>query len=158
MSIELTKVPVMTRTQQPDGEWSKEHFHEGPVGGFTFDDGRKSMIYQCGDCGQLCEFSDTYNNHKRTHDPKWVNTGFGWADGEPEWKEVDCDPLEILQRPCSECGGEKYIDVVFNGDDSRKEACEKCNLGGDEPDEDRAYDEMKDAEAEHEAQKEEARD
>ncbi len=90
-----TKVPQMTRTRV-DGKWSKLHFHEGPVGGFTFADGRKSMIYQCGDCGQLCEFGDTYNDHKRTHDPKWVNTAFGWADP-PTWHEVDCKASDILE-------------------------------------------------------------
>ncbi len=96
MTEEKTKVPQMTKTKQDDGTWSEEHFAEGPIGGFTFDDGRQSMIYQCGDCGQLCEFNTVYNAHKRTHNPNYVNTAFGWADP-PVWHELDCKQSDILE-------------------------------------------------------------
>ena len=59
-------------------------------------EGRQSMIYQCDVCGQLCEFSTMYNEHKRTHDPKWENVQYGYADP-PEWKEVDCKESDILE-------------------------------------------------------------
>ena len=74
------QVPI----KQPDGS-----FNDGPIGGFTYPSGKKAMIYQCGDCGQLCQFNTSYNAHKRTHDPKFVNIAFGWADGEPAWQELD---------------------------------------------------------------------
>ena len=74
------KVPI----KQPDGR-----FNDGPIGGFTSPSGEKMMIYQCGDCGALCKFNTGYNAHKRTHDPNHMNTAFGWADGAPEWQELD---------------------------------------------------------------------
>lgn len=48
---------------------------------------------------------------------------------------------------CDSCGGEKFCDYA-EGEDSIRGACETCNPFGDEPDEDRAYDEYKDAQAE----------
>lgn len=48
---------------------------------------------------------------------------------------------------CPECGGDKFIDVA-DGEDSKQIACEVCNPHGDEEDPDRAYDAMKDDEAE----------
>ena len=63
-----------------------------------------------------------------------------------------------LEDVCKECGGEGYVDYILGVDDSRKMACEKCNAGGDEPDPDRAYDEHRDAEADLELAKQEARD
>ncbi len=48
---------------------------------------------------------------------------------------------------CEECGGTGQCDYAF-GEDVRTMACEVCNDGGDEPDADRAYDEMKDRQAE----------
>ena len=48
---------------------------------------------------------------------------------------------------CPECNGEKFCDYA-DGEDSRRGACDVCNPHGDEGDEDRAYDEYKDAQAE----------
>jgi len=78
MSQKLS-VPV----KQPDGS-----FNEGPIGGFTFPSGEKAMIYQCGTCGVLTKFNTGYNKHRReVHGLE--NMAFGWADGAPEWKEIE---------------------------------------------------------------------
>lgn len=71
------------------------YFKDGPIGGFTFKDGHKSMIYQCGDCGRLLEFNTGYNAHKRDKHGAKDNMRFGWADGEPNWKELDIKEEDI---------------------------------------------------------------
>ena len=38
-------VPIMVKSNR-SGKW-KEEFQDGPIGGFTFPDERKAMIYQC---------------------------------------------------------------------------------------------------------------
>lgn len=62
---------------------------DGPIGGFTFKSGEKALIYQCGECGTLLKFNTGYNRHKREAHGAKDNVMFGWADGEPEWKELD---------------------------------------------------------------------
>ena len=66
-------------------------------GGFTFEDGHKSLIYECGECGQLCEYNTTYNKHMKEKHGAKNNVQYGWADGEPEWKELDIKESDILK-------------------------------------------------------------
>lgn len=81
------KVPI----KQPDGS-----FTNGPIGGFTYPTGEKALIYQCGICGELCKFNTGYNKHRRlTHDIQG-GEAFGWADGEPNWQELDIIEEMIL--------------------------------------------------------------
>ncbi len=49
-----------------------------------------------------------------------------------EWQGI----TELVDPVCKECDGERYCDYGY-GEDVRTEPCEACNLGGDEPDEDR---------------------
>jgi hypothetical protein len=94
------KLPVMTRISQSfhnneKGEnvdftgkpnqkpIMRDVMQDGIIGGYTFKDGSKALIYQCGECGQLCEFNTTYNKHrKEKHGLEGMM--FGWADGMPE--------------------------------------------------------------------------
>ena len=68
---------------------------DGIIGGFTFADGHKSKIYQCGECGILLEYNTTYNKHKKEAHGAKDSVEFGWADGEPDWKELNIDEKEI---------------------------------------------------------------
>lgn len=64
------QVPVMTKALQDDKSW-KEQLEHGPIGGFTFKNGEKALIYQCGKCGQLCKFNTGLNAHmKKAHGQK----------------------------------------------------------------------------------------
>lgn len=45
---------------------------------------------------------------------------------------------------CEECEGTGFVDYLISVDDTRKMACELCNDGGDEPDEDEQYERFKD--------------
>lgn len=72
-------------------------FQDGPVGGKTFSDGKKSMIYQCGECGVYLEFNTIYNKHKKEKHGVKDSVQFGWADGEPEWQELDIPEEEIIR-------------------------------------------------------------
>lgn len=82
------KVPVMTKILQDDKSW-KEQLEHGPIGGFTFKNGKKALIYQCGKCGQLCKFNTGLNKHsKKAHGQK-DNEAWGWAEGPPVWEELD---------------------------------------------------------------------
>lgn len=45
---------------------------------------------------------------------------------------------------CPECDGEKFVDYIFNGDDSRIEGCQVCNEEGDNGYDDDAYDRWRD--------------
>jgi len=69
-------------------------FRNGPVGGFTFADGHKSMIYQCGVCGQLSEFETGYNKHQREKHGAKENVAFGFAEPQ-NWQELDIEEDEI---------------------------------------------------------------
>jgi len=89
---EKLKVPVMVKSNR-NGEF-KEEFKDGPIGGFTFADGRKSMIYQCGTCGQLTEFSTGYNKHNKEKHRVNENIAFGFAE-EQDWKELDIKEEDI---------------------------------------------------------------
>ena len=44
--------------------------------------------------------------------------------------------IDVEDLICAECGGEKFCDYGY-GEDVRTEACEICNMGADEPDDDR---------------------
>ena len=79
-------VPVMVKSNS-SGKW-KEEFKDGPIGGFTFSDGHKSMIYQCGKCGQLTEFNTGYNKHNREKHGATKNMAFGFAE-EQNWQELN---------------------------------------------------------------------
>ncbi len=86
MSTEKLSVPIMVESNR-SGEMKKE-FKDGPIGGFTFPDGRKSMIYQCGKCGTLSEFSKGYNKHNKEKHGGTENIMFGFAE-EQHWQELD---------------------------------------------------------------------
>ncbi len=96
MSQQKLKVPVIVKTQATTfekdgsplvGKWI-EKFKDGPIGGFTFPDGKKSMIYQCGKCGNLTEFNTGYNKHNRKKHGAVDNVAFGFAE-EQNWQELD---------------------------------------------------------------------
>jgi hypothetical protein len=70
-------------------------FQNGPIGGFTFKDGHQSLIYQCGECGAYLEFNTGYNKHKKEKHGVKDNVRFGWADGEPDWQELDIKEEDI---------------------------------------------------------------
>lgn len=74
------KAPV----KQPDGS-----FNDGPIGGFTYSTGEKALIYQCGICGTLCKFNTGYNKHRREAHKIMGGESFGWADGPPDWQELE---------------------------------------------------------------------
>jgi hypothetical protein len=91
------KLPVMTRISQTfhnneKGESvdftgkpnqkpiMRDVLQDGIIGGYTFSDGSKSLIYQCGICGNLLEFGQTWNDHHREHDSSWVGMMFGSAE------------------------------------------------------------------------------
>lgn len=81
------QVPVMCQVRQPDNSW-KEEFQNGPIGGFTYPSGEKALIYQCGNCGELCKHNTNFNDHReRKHGEERCQ--FGWADGPPDWQELD---------------------------------------------------------------------
>ena len=76
------------------------------------------------------------------------------------WHEIikAIDPvIDVEHIPCDECGGERYCEYG-RGEDVRTEPCEKCNLGGDEPDGDEEYERQRDAEAEAHFEKKGDRD
>jgi len=89
---EKLSVPVMVKSNR-NGEM-KEEFKDGPIGGFTFADGHKSMIYQCGTCGQLTEFSKGYNKHNKEKHGVDENIVFGFAE-EQHWQELDIKEEDI---------------------------------------------------------------
>lgn len=82
------KLPIMTkicRGVDLEKRIFREVLQDGPIGGYTFADGSKAKIYQCGECGQICEFNSTYSKHrKEAHGLEGAM--FGWADGEPKWE------------------------------------------------------------------------
>ena len=78
---------------------SKNKYFMGPIGGFTFADGSKAVIYSCEICGILTKFNTGYNKHRREkHNEE--NVAFGWAEGEPEWEELEIkeDLIEVVNR------------------------------------------------------------
>lgn len=92
---EKISVPVMALSNR-SGEF-KEEFADGIVGGFTFPDGHKSLIYQCGKCGVLCEYNTGYNKHQREAHNAKENVEFGFAE-EQNWEELDItvEDIEVL--------------------------------------------------------------
>jgi len=82
------KVPVYTKVSKDDGKTWKKQLENGPIGGFTYPDGKKALIYQCGNCGKLCKFGTNFNDHREKHHGE-ERCQFGWADGEPDWQELD---------------------------------------------------------------------
>lgn len=86
MSDQKLSVPVMVKSNR-SGKWQEE-YKNGPIGGFTFPDGHKSMIYQCGECGALSEFEKGYNKHNREKHGATENSTFGFEE-EPIWQELD---------------------------------------------------------------------
>jgi len=92
MSTEKLSVPIMVKSNR-SGKW-KEEFDVGPIGGFTFPDGHKSMIYQCGVCGQLTEKNTGYNKHNKEKHGAKDNIQFGFEE-EPVWQELDIKEGDI---------------------------------------------------------------
>ncbi len=89
--------PFNTKSSKDGKKWETKPT-DGIVGGFTFSNGRKSMIYQCGICQKLIEFCDEWNKHHKTHDKNWENVSFGWADP-PKWECIKVLESEILEAP-----------------------------------------------------------
>lgn len=81
------KIPILA-----DGK-----FLNGPIGGFTFSSGEKAKIYSCGNCGVLLKFNTGYNKHMKEVHGATDNVMFGWADGEPDWQELDITEDMIIQ-------------------------------------------------------------
>ena len=79
-------VPVMVKSDR-SGK-IQEEFKDGIIGGFTFPDGHKSLIYQCGVCGKLSEYNTGYNKHNREKHNAKENIQFGFAE-EQNWQELD---------------------------------------------------------------------
>ena len=94
MSKQKLSVPIMVKSNR-SGEW-KEEFKDGPIGGFTFPDGEKSMIYQCGKCGTLTKFSKGYNKHNKEKHGVDENIVFGFAE-EQNWQELDIKVEDIVK-------------------------------------------------------------
>ncbi len=83
-------VPAYTKISHDDGKTWKRQLEMGPIGGFTFKNGDKALIYQCGvdDCKVLTKFNTGFNKHRnKVHNLE--NMSFGWADGDPDWQELD---------------------------------------------------------------------
>jgi len=59
---------------------------------------------------------------------------------------------------CEECEGTGYVEYLISVDDSRPMACEVCNDGGDEPDEDAEYERHRDNQVEAELEARNDRD
>jgi len=112
-AVPLVKVPAYTKQSQRffnndkgenvdfTGKTNQEPIFQevlidGIIGGFSFADGTKSLIYQCGFCGQLSEFNTTYNDHRETIH-KAERMQFGWADGAPKWGEIDAKESDIIR-------------------------------------------------------------
>ena len=95
-----TWAPLMTKKSQSltgdEKPIFKDCLFDGIIGGFTFADGHKSKIYQCGECGALLEYNSNYNEHKKTIHGFKDSVEFGWADGEPDWQELDIKEADIL--------------------------------------------------------------
>ncbi len=89
------KKPFNT-TSSKDGKLWKTKPTDGIIGGFTFSNGRKSLIYQCGICLKLLEFNDTWNDHHREHDANWIGVQFGSAEPQ-NWQELDILESEIVE-------------------------------------------------------------
>lgn len=87
--------PFLTTSSHDDCKTWQTKPTDGIIGGFTFSDGRKSLIYQCGECLQLIEFNDNWNKHRLTHDPKWISVQFGSAEPQ-NWQELDIKEADIL--------------------------------------------------------------
>ena len=94
----MTKLskPFNTKSSHDDCKTWQTKPTDGIIGGFTFSNGRKSLIYQCGICLKLIEFGDQWNNHHKTHDPKWICIAFGSADP-INWQELDIKESDILE-------------------------------------------------------------
>ncbi len=54
----------------------------------------KSMIYQCGECGQLTEFNTGYNKHNKEKHGAKDNIAFGFAEPQ-HWQELDIKEEDI---------------------------------------------------------------
>lgn len=87
--------PFTTKSSHDDGKTWKTNPTDGIIGGFTFSDGRKSLIYQCGLCEKLIEFNDQWNKHHKTHDKNWEGVQFGFAEPQ-NWQELDIKEADIL--------------------------------------------------------------
>lgn len=92
MTNQKLSVPIMVKSNR-SGEM-KEEYKDGPIGGFIFPDGRKSMIYQCGVCGQLTEKNIGYNKHNKEKHGVKDNIAFGFAE-EQHWQELDIKEEDI---------------------------------------------------------------
>ena len=88
--------PRITQISKDGVIWNTV-FHDGIVGGFTFSNGRKSIIYQGGECGQLCETNKMYNTHRKNKHGAKENIIFGSAIGfviEELENVLECDILQ----------------------------------------------------------------
>jgi hypothetical protein len=90
-----------------DPVWT-DCFFEGILGGFSFADGTKSIIYQCGDCGAILEKNTTFNQHKKEKHLTEDNIIFGSADPQPleELSELGLKESQIIReaKKCATCG------------------------------------------------------
>ncbi len=73
----------------------KRKFKDGIIGGFTFPDGHKSLIYQCGICGSLSEYNKNYNKHQKEKHGAIESVRFGFAENQI-WNELDINKEMIV--------------------------------------------------------------
>jgi hypothetical protein len=75
----------------------------GIIGGKTFKDGKKSIIYACQDCGMLVEKNKPWNDHRvKEHNvPESERMAFGFAEPQ-EWRELNLDEKYFIREAVQE--------------------------------------------------------
>jgi hypothetical protein len=78
----------------------------------------------------------------KSPDPKLCLHCFNLKINDDLDAEIDCNCG--CNGVCPECDGERFVEYVFNGDDSRVEGCQVCNEEGynDNDDDDEAWRDM----------------
>lgn len=72
---------------------------DGVIGGFTFSNGSKSLIYQCATCLGLFKFHENWARHKEEKHSLLYSPITGYADGSPKWRELDIKESDVFAYP-----------------------------------------------------------
>ena len=72
---------------------------DGVIGGFTFSNGSKSLIYQCAVCLGLFKHHENWSRHKEDKHGLLDSPITGYADGSPKWRELDIEEIDIFSYP-----------------------------------------------------------